>query len=222
MQLLKKIIFSFYQPYVAKKIYRRSQYKWQDIQLHIPPGVFHPRFFFSTKFLLETIRNTDIKNKKILELGAGSGLISIACAKRGAIVTASDISMRVIEALRENFKTNNVQIEIIHSDLFDALPDNHFDLIAINPPYYPKAARNELELAWYCGTDFEYFEKLFRQMGKYVHQNTKVLMVLSEDCNLERIFEIAKNNHFTFKEKIEKKFWRERNMIYEIEQIAGT
>lgn len=222
MQLLKKIIFSFYQPYVAKKIYRRSQYTWEHIHLHIPPGVFHPRFFFSTKFLLDTILRTEVKNKNILELGAGSGLISIACAKKGAHVTASDISTRVIEALLENSKSNSVDIKIIHSDLFDVIEDNHFDLIAINPPYYPKAARNELELAWYCGAEFEYFEKLFKQLGSFIHENTKVLMVLSEDCNLERIFSIAKKNHFIFKEIRKKKFWWEMNMIYEIEQIAGT
>jgi release factor glutamine methyltransferase len=172
--------------------------------------------------LLDTILSTEIKNKNILELGAGSGLISIACAKKGAHVTASDISIRVIEALHENSKSNGVGLQIVHSDLLDAIEDNHFDLIAINPPYYPKAARNELELAWYCGAEFEYFEKLFKQLGGFIHENTKVLMVLSEDCNLERIFSIAKKNHFIFKEIRKKKFWWEMNMIYKIEQLAGA
>lgn len=155
-----------------------------------------------------------------MELGAGSGLISIACAKKNAEVTASDISSRVIDALKENSKSNNVSISIIQSDLFDKIPDDHFDLIAINPPYYPKEPRNELEMAWYCGTDFQYFEKLFSQLGNYIHVNTKTLMVLSEDCNLEKIFAIAKQNQINFKEIVNRKFWWEKNMIYEIQKIA--
>ncbi len=221
MNLLKKIVLSFYQPFVAKKIYRTSVYKWEDIILHIPPGVFHPKYFFSTKFLLQTIQQQDLKNKKILELGAGSGLISISCAKAGAIVTSSDISKRVVQTLHENVKSNAVQIEIIESDLFDTIPPQDFDLIAINPPYYPKDPRNELEQAWYCGKDFEYFEKLFRQLGNYMHDTTQVIMVLSEDCNLDRIFKIARQNHFIFKQTAKRKFWWELNLIFTINQLEG-
>lgn len=218
MKLIKKLIAAFYRPFVAKKIYRSSFYTWGNIQLHIPPGVFHPKFFYSTKFLLQTVLNNSIQGKTLLELGAGSGLISIASAKAGAIVTATDISKRVMDALAENARRNGVVIEMIHSDLFDQLPSFAWDMIAINPPYYPKNPRNELEKAWYCGEGFEYFEKLFGQLKGYAHHEGVIWMVLSEDCNLEKIFSIAEKNGFTLNQVEKKRFWWEWNMIYKIQR----
>jgi release factor glutamine methyltransferase len=131
-------------------------------------------------------------------------------------VTASDISTRVTEALQANARSNAVELNIIYSDLFDQIPVQTFDLIAINPPYYPKQPRNELEQAWYCGENHEYFEKLFSQIRNYLGNNSKILMVLSEDCNLDTIFSIAHKNNFVFQEESRKKFWMERNIIYSI------
>ncbi|MBC8048304.1 MAG: methyltransferase [Fimbriimonadaceae bacterium] len=218
MQLLKKIFAVTLQPVIAKRIYRTSYYKWEDITLRIPAGVFHPKYFFSTKYLLQHVLQLPLENKKVFELGAGNGLLSIACAKRNAIVTSSDISKRVIDALQENAQTNQVKISTVESDLFDVIPKQHFDIIAINPPYYPKDAKNELEKAWYCGENFEYFEKLFFQLGEYVNATSKILMVLSEDCNLERIFSIAARNHFNFTQIHTRKFYWERNYIFEIKR----
>ncbi|MFN0274521.1 MAG: methyltransferase [Chitinophagales bacterium] len=218
MQILKKIFAGTLQPIIAKRINKTSFYKWNDITLRIPAGVFHPKYFFSTKYLLNYVLQLPIAGKTFLELGAGSGLISIAAAKNNAHVTATDISKRVIHALFENATSNNVQIHITESDLFDAIPFHVFDLIAINPPYYPKYPKNELENAWYCGENFEYFEKLFQQIGNYVDINSKTLMVLSEDCNLERIFLIARKYNFTFIEVHTKKFYWERNYIFELQK----
>lgn len=216
MPLIKKIFAGTIQPIIAKKIYRTSYYKWKDITLRIPPGVFHPKYFFSTKYLLKYVLQLDIKNKNLLELGAGNGLISIACAKQGAKVTATDVSKRVIETLHENTKSNKAEITIIESDLFDQIPKQQFDIIAINPPYYPKTPKNELEKAWYCGEHFEYFEKLFYQLKLYLHGETILLMVLSEDCNLEKIFAIAKKNGFNFTLAQSKTFYWEKNFIFNI------
>lgn len=216
MRIIKKIIAGTIQPVIAKKLQRTTYYKWKDITLRIPPGVFHPKYFFSTKYLLNYALQLQIENKSVFELGAGNGLLSIACAKKNAMVTASDISTKAIEALQENAKTNHVNIKIIHSDLFDAVDAQIFDFIFINPPYYAKTPRNEMEKAWYCGEDFEYFEKLFRQLNAYINQSSKVIMVLSEDCNLEKIFSIARGNNFNFTEIHTKKFYWERNYLFQI------
>jgi release factor glutamine methyltransferase len=42
-----------------------------------------------------------LKNKHVLELGAGSGLIAIKAAKEGALVTATDINPVAIEYLHK-------------------------------------------------------------------------------------------------------------------------
>lgn len=84
-----------------------------------------------------------LKGKKFLELGCGSGLISIAAAKKGARVTASDINPVAVEFLVKNSEENKVEIEVIESDLFNDIPKQPFDIIAINPPYYKKAGNGQ-------------------------------------------------------------------------------
>jgi release factor glutamine methyltransferase len=184
--------------------------------LKVFPGVFHPGFFFSTKFLISHLKNYELKSKNILELGAGSGMISIFCAKNFANVTASDVSKTAIENIITNAKLNHCNIAVIHSDLFDSIPKQTFHFIIINPPYFPKDASTESELAWFCGSDFQYFEKLFKQLPDYLIPETVVLMVLSEDCNIKTIEAIAKKNKIQMKLKERRKFFGEENFIFQL------
>ncbi|MBK7036723.1 MAG: methyltransferase [Bacteroidetes bacterium] len=158
----------------------------------------------------------DVTGSSFLELGAGNGLISISAAKRGAHVSSSDISVKVIDLLKENARSNNVELRVLHSDLFDNIAEQLFSIIAINPPYYPKTPRNEFEQAWYCGENFEYFEKLFFQLPKYHDGKSEILMVLSEECDLSRIKNIAAINNYDLILKEKKRIYWEMNYIFEI------
>ena len=109
-------------------------------------------------------------------------------------------------------------ITVLKSDLFAHIPVMQFDFVAINPPYYPKQPVTESEIAWYCGTDFQYFEKLFLGLTNFLHPASKTLMVLSEDCDIIRINLIAAKNHFIMKVVNKKKFLWEWNYLFEIER----
>jgi len=144
-------------------------------------------------------------------------LISIYCAKQNAVVTASDISAIAIENIKLNALSNNVSINIIKSYLFDEIPKQDFDFVIINPPYFPKDPKNESESAWFCGSDFHYFKKLFSQLSNYKTSNSIVLMILSEDCDVSRIKSIAEENNFNFSLVFQKKVLWEENFIYRID-----
>jgi len=167
--------------------------------------------------LLDQIKDWPLKNKKLLEPGAGSGLISIYAAKRGALVTATDINPVAVECLRENTQENNVQIDILSSDLFDEIPHQVFDIIVINPPYYKKDPGSYSDYAWNCGSNGEYFKKLFTQLGGYIHSETKILMVLCDGCDMEMIQEMAFENGYCMDLVFSKKNMIEKNFIYSIE-----
>jgi release factor glutamine methyltransferase len=201
------------------KWYLRKErtFTYNEIEVKILPGVFHPGFFFSTKFLLEFLSRQNLTNKTFLELGCGSGLISIAASKTGADVTALDLSTTAIGNTKINAKKNHVQLEIIHSDLFNNVKKKFFDWIIINPPYYPRTALNETELAWYCGPNFEYFTKLFQQLGEYMHPSTQTIMVLSQNCGIEKIISIAESSGLRFEQIETKKVWLDqRNFLFSI------
>ncbi|QMW06567.1 methyltransferase [Spirosoma foliorum] len=161
------------------------------IQLKIPPGVFHPTLFSSTLLLLEFTATQLIGGLKALELGAGSGLLSIAMAQKGANVTASDINPLACTAIKDNAQINSVNIDIVHSDLFAKLSGRLFDIILINPPYYPRDPKNDAEKAWFCGIDHLYFKNLFLQLAYFLTDTGYAMMVLSEDCHIDRIQQLA-------------------------------
>jgi release factor glutamine methyltransferase len=220
MNFINKILFPVLSR--AYKIYssKERNYNYEGIRIKVFPGVFHPGFFFSTKYLISYLNKYKISNQKVLELGAGTGMISVYFAKLSADVTASDISKTAIENIKTNAQLNACNIKTIHSDLFDLIPKQKFDFIIINPPYFPKDASDESELAWFCGTDFQYFEKLFRQLPEFIFPDTTAVMVLSENCDIEMIEKIAGKNKLQMLLKDSKKFFRETNFIYEFKSLS--
>jgi release factor glutamine methyltransferase len=194
--VLKHIVTHTYKPLLVKYLSKKRLYEYDGIKLEIPPQVFHPGFFFSTRLLLKYVMQLQLKDKKFLELGCGSGLISVYAAKKGAIVTASDINVVAVEFLKKNSKKNNVELELVHSDLFKNIPEQSFDIIAINPPYYKKQPLSEIDHAWFCGENGEYFSGLFESLHRYIHPGSEVYMVLFDGCDMEMINAMALQNNF--------------------------
>lgn len=219
MQLIRKIVRKILSITALPllRIYLSSpvKYKQGDLVLLIPPGVFHPGFFFSTNYLGKTMRQMDLKGKTLLDLGTGSGMLAFIADNAGAKVTASDISLTAITNLRHNLKLNGREFKTIHSDLFDDFPNEKFDWVVINPPYYKRSPKTEAEYAWYCGEDAEYFKKLFNQLPHFLQPNARVFMVLSEDCALEEIEQLAVSKGFRQQLVSSKRICLERNYIFE-------
>jgi release factor glutamine methyltransferase len=193
-------------------------YAYKGIRLVIPPAVFHPGFFFSTRLLLRYIASLPLKNKSFLELGAGSGLIAMSAARQGAVVTATDINPVAIHSLEMNSQSNRIPFTIIKSDLFKQIPKQVFDIIAINPPYYKKQPHTMAEYAWYCGEQGEYFQQLFSNLHHYVNAQSTVLMVLCDGCDLAMIRQMASAQGYELNCVQVKKNWIETNFIFKIEK----
>lgn len=196
---------------------RSHSYHFRDLTIIIPPTVFHPALFFSTQYFIRFLDKQAIEDKTVWEIGAGSGLISLLCAQRGAQVTASDISFEAVNGLIANVQRNNISnITIVASDLFEKIKPKEFDIILINPPYYPKNPQNTAEKAFYCGEDFDYFHRLFEGLSSYMNHSSKVWMVLSEDCELTEIQSIAERKSFTWQLLEKESIWGEENYIFEM------
>ncbi len=218
-KLLKKIAFPVLNRWYQKKTNKVSYYSKHGIQLKINPGVFHPGIFLSTNIFIDFLSSRELANKTFLELGAGSGMISFYAAKHKGIVTASDINKNALEALKENSIANQLPINIVESNLFENLSPNDFDLIIINPPYYSQNPKNEKEQAFFCGENFEYFKGLFLQLKQNWTIESGIFMILSEDCNLTTIKQIAKQSHLNFNLIHEAKKRGEKNYIFQIKRL---
>ena len=98
---------------------------------------------------------------RILDIGTGSGCISISLAKflSGAEVEAWDISEGALEVARRNAVRNAVEVLFRQQDVLYALPgDTHYDVIVSNPPYITEKEKLDMDANV---LDWEPFTALF-------------------------------------------------------------
>jgi len=74
---------------------------------------------------------SDIDGKKIIVLQFGDGLVLLACAKKGAIVTGVDLSGEQVRFVKKAAAYCDVNVELVEADcqkLPKSIPNNYFDL----------------------------------------------------------------------------------------------
>ncbi|OUR72438.1 protein-(glutamine-N5) methyltransferase, release factor-specific [Arcobacter sp. 31_11_sub10_T18] len=81
----------------------------------------------------------NIQNPKVIEIGTGSGIISVMLALLidNIKITAIDINDKALELAQKNaikFKVDH-KIDFIKSDLFDNVSEVNYDMCISNPPY---------------------------------------------------------------------------------------
>ena len=77
-----------------------------------------------------------VAGKRVLDLGAGSGLVGIAAAKAGAReVVAAEVDRYAVAALQLNMKLNDASISVLHSDVTASAPPET-DLILVGDLFY--------------------------------------------------------------------------------------
>ncbi|MFA5805780.1 MAG: peptide chain release factor N(5)-glutamine methyltransferase [Melioribacteraceae bacterium] len=147
-QPLKENEVSIYREWIARRgKFEPLQYIIGNVEFYgllfkVTPDVLIPRP--ETEILVEEVIKF-CKNKiglKILDIGTGSGNISISLAKNldNAEVTAIDISEKALFIAQENAAINGVEekIHFITADVKNYKSDYKFDIIVSNPPYVSK------------------------------------------------------------------------------------
>ena len=98
----------------------------QDLEDHIKQRINLAR----SKILPWVLKTIDLKNKKLLEVGSGTGSSSIAFSEQGAIVTGIDVDATSIEVAKYRSNLLNQKIEYINlSGIEIKQLENNYDVI---------------------------------------------------------------------------------------------
>jgi len=119
--------------------YILGRQEFYGLEFLVGPGVLIPRPETETLVRLAAVSFGEREEPRFLEIGVGSGCISITLLKilPTARIIGVDISRRALFYARRNAERHRVRprLHLIQSDLFGAFADMRFDAILTNPPY---------------------------------------------------------------------------------------
>lgn len=167
------------------------------------PNVFSPKYFFDTEFFAKEIPVR--KGEKILEIGPGTGAVSVTMALKGAAkVVAIDINPDAVKNSRENAKLHKVDdiVQVFQGDLYSPLNErDKFDTIFWNTPfgYVENGKISILEKAVF-DSGYKSTEKFIKEAQNFLKPNGRLLIGFSSTLgHLTKLKELLKKYSYQVK-----------------------
>lgn len=172
--------------------------KYKNIEYKECENVYPPA---EDTFLL--IDNLDVKkDDEVLEIGCGSGIVSIAASHKAGCVTCVDINPDAVKCTLDNIKLNNKNnITVFESDLFENIT-GRYDLIIFNTPYLPVVEEeydinDDYSKAWDGGVDGrKVIDCFLKEVSLYLKKNGRIQLVQSSLSNNDKTLDYLNNNGF--------------------------
>ncbi|MGL5049405.1 MAG: peptide chain release factor N(5)-glutamine methyltransferase [Fusobacteriaceae bacterium] len=185
-----------------------GEWEFYGYPFKINENVLIPRA--DTEILVEQCKflMMDLEKPSILDIGTGSGAISVTLAKElpNSKVIALDISEDALKLAKENAELNGAKnVEFRKSDVFSAVTEM-FDLIVSNPPYIPIEEYNELGIEVKNheprlaltdnGDGYFFYEKISKEAGKYLKIGGYLAFEVGYNQS-EKVSELMEKNKIT-------------------------
>lgn len=165
-------------------------------QILVNENVLIPRFETETLVdkTLNYIHKLKLNKASLLEIGTGSGCISISIQKaiKSIDITATDISSKALSLAKKNSKLNKTKINFINKDLFKLKLINKYDILISNPPYLIKGekidpkTKYEPSIALYADkTGLNFYIKIFELATKILNKKFLIALEIDEDRGSE-------------------------------------
>jgi HemK-related putative methylase len=164
------------------------------------------------------------KKIRLLDMGTGSGIISLNFYNLVNFVYAVDIDKNVISFVKNKINSLNNKnkkkiknIHLIRSNLFSNLkvPNLKFDLISFNPPYLPNEKKIKNDVALNGGKQgYETIFKFLEQAKDYLSINGRILLLFSSFSKRNKILKHAKTLGYNYKLIVKKRIFFEILYVY--------
>ncbi len=132
--------------------------------------VYFPRE--DSLFIADYLKNVDMNGKKALDVGCGSGFLSILMNKLGADVFSTDINKNALKCAMKNSEINKSKLHLILTNVFDGL--GKFDFIIFNAPYLPEG--EEDDIMW---SNTDAVEKFLNEFREHLNDGGRAIFILS-------------------------------------------
>ncbi|GHU51069.1 release factor glutamine methyltransferase [Clostridia bacterium] len=167
--------------------------------LYVDENVLIPRA--DTEILVEETLKCLKKGDRALEIGAGSGAVSIALKKNAdAVVHAVDVCPNALCVAQKNADTHGASICLFLSDIFSNVTDS-YNIIVSNPPYIkndeelPESVRYEPKKALYGGADgLRFYREITENAGGRLAKGGVLLFEIGASQAAEVSELLTKNN----------------------------
>jgi release factor glutamine methyltransferase len=175
-----------------------SSFHFQNMRIFTHPEVYEPAE--DTFLFIETL---DVDAcQEVLEIGAGTGIISLYCAQYGADVICTDINPHAVALIKRNILENKSQIkgsiEVRKGNLFDIIKDDEkFDMVLFNPPYLPTTPGQKQEISqWYArsfdggNSGLKITKRFIFQVRPYLKEQGKAIFIASSFSKKDKLTKI--------------------------------
>jgi len=163
------------------------------MKITVDPGVYQTSG--DSDLMAESVEIS--KDQNFLEVGCGTGVISISVAKRAKSGVGVDINDKAVENSKKNAKIQGVtNVEFIVSNVFEKVEDK-FDVIICNPPYTKHEVRDNIDRMFWDPED-EMKRKFFLGVGKYLKSGGRIYFGWADfaDIDVDLPFKLAEQNGY--------------------------